>query len=724
MIDRKQFFGSLLITLALVALNLVAFNALLSHWSAARIDLTEDRLYSISPATKRIISSLDEDVTILGLFSRRSHPKLAPLVPQIEDMLEEYGALSRGRVKIEIVDPGEDEQVEQEAVNRYGVSSTPFRLASKYETGIVNAYFAVVVRYADQYVRYGFDDLIEVEPLPDGDVDVRLRNLEYDLTRAIKKVVYGFRSTAELFERVDERVRFTLVQTSDGMPELFDDVVEAVRVAAGELEEKGGDKFEFEEIDPGRDEALQNEVYQRFGARPMSLGLFSEGQFYLYGYLEGGGLLEQLDLTGEGISAATVREAIEDSLRRQTPGFLKTVGIVAPDPSLPPEVLMQLQMQGQRVPQPPPEFEQIRLFLGRDYQVRNVDLSSNVPTEVDTLLLLKPSNLDESAVYNLDQYLMRGGRVIVCAARYAPQFDQNTGLQAVPVTSGLDDWLAHFGIEIPETLVLDDRNQPLPIPEYQRTPLGLIQTLRMEPYPYLVEVRDEGLINREVTARLDAVGIYWGSPVLVDRERASDLEVIEILRSSSRSWTSDDLSQVSRVDYQVPEEGTESRMLAVSLSGKFSSYFTDREPPAPADAGGEDSDEGQAATPADVVLEKSPETRVVVIGNAAFVSDLVARALALDGGFFGANLAFMQNVIDWVNLDNEMLGIRSRGTGVRRLARTERGTQVMIEVVNYLIPVLALLAWGAHRMWRRRHATPIVTTSATTPARAPRRAEG
>jgi hypothetical protein len=165
-------------------------------------------------------------------------------------------------------------------------------------------------------------------------------------------------------------------------------------------------------------------------------------------------------------------------------------------------------------------------------------------------------------------------------------------------------------------------------------------------------------------------------------------------------------------------------MLAVSLSGKFSSYFTDREPPAPADAGGEDSDEGQAATPADVVLEKSPETRVVVIGNAAFVSDLVARALALDGGFFGANLAFMQNVIDWVNLDNEMLGIRSRGTGVRRLARTERGTQVMIEVVNYLIPVLALLAWGAHRMWRRRHATPIVTTSATTPARAPRRAEG
>ena len=79
----------------------------------------------------------------------------------------------------------------------------PFRLESKYESGIVNAFFALVVKYGDQYVRYGFEDLIRVDPTPDGDIDVRLRNLEYDLTRAIKKVVYGFRSAGELFERVE-----------------------------------------------------------------------------------------------------------------------------------------------------------------------------------------------------------------------------------------------------------------------------------------------------------------------------------------------------------------------------------------------------------------------------------------------------------------------------------------------------------------------------------------
>ena len=182
MTERRKRYTSLFLTLLLVGANLVAANALLSFWPQARVDLTEDRLYSISPATKRILSNLDEEVTILGFFSKRTHPKLAPLVPQIEDMLAEYRALSGGKLRVEIADPGTNEDTESEAVDRYGVESTPFRLASKYETGIVNAYFAIVVRYADQYVRYGFDDLIEVEPQPDGDIDVRLRNLEYDLT--------------------------------------------------------------------------------------------------------------------------------------------------------------------------------------------------------------------------------------------------------------------------------------------------------------------------------------------------------------------------------------------------------------------------------------------------------------------------------------------------------------------------------------------------------------
>ena len=103
------------LTLALVAANLVAFNMILSRWATARLDLTQDRRFSISPATRAILRSLDDDLTITGYFSKRTHPKLAPLVPQIEDLLGEYRALGHGRLHVEIVDPGSSDKIEHEA---------------------------------------------------------------------------------------------------------------------------------------------------------------------------------------------------------------------------------------------------------------------------------------------------------------------------------------------------------------------------------------------------------------------------------------------------------------------------------------------------------------------------------------------------------------------------------------------------------------------------------
>ena len=78
---------------------------------------------------------------------------------------------------------------------------------------MINSYFDILVRYGDQSVTLGFGDLIEVEPSPGGMPDVRLRNLEYDLTRSIKKAVYGFQSLDAVLARLDEPVRLTAFVT-------------------------------------------------------------------------------------------------------------------------------------------------------------------------------------------------------------------------------------------------------------------------------------------------------------------------------------------------------------------------------------------------------------------------------------------------------------------------------------------------------------------------------
>jgi ABC-2 type transport system permease protein len=703
--DRKTRFIPLAITLALVGLNLLALNFLVAGWSTARLDLTSEGLYSITPATRRILAALDEELTIYGYFSERTHPKLAPLVPEITDLLEEYRAVSGGRVQLEIIDPGGDEAAAEDAADRFGVQSTPFRLASKYESAIVNAFFAVVVKYGDQYVRYGFDDLINVEATPDGDLEVRLRNLEYDLTRAIKKVVYGFRGANELFERIEEPVRLTLIWTPETLPEIFSEVPDAVRKAVAELEEAGGGKFVVEEIDPGDDEAIRQDVYQRLGAAPMSVGLFGEDQFYLYGVLEIAGRKEQLMLARESVTAASVREAVESSLKRHTPGFLTTVGIVTPEPpQIPPEIRMQMQLP----PQPPPEFQELKAVLGEDYEIRTVSLDGDgVPSEVDILLVVKPKSLGEEQVFNLDQYLMRGGRVVVCAGNYDVDF--GAGLSLTPVSSGLDPWLAHHGVTVESTLVLDDRNQALPIPRIRETPFGQMRSWELAPYPYLVQVREDGFLNPEITSTLNSVGFYWGSPLIVDETVAERVEVIPILQSSVVSWTDDDLSSVGFIDYEVPADGTEPQLLAAALSGRFSSFFES----APLAAVATD-DDGDAASAerlnTRVSLQESPETRLVVIGNAEFLSDFVARALAqVDGGFYIENLRFLQNVIDWIGMDNDMLSIRARGQISRRLERASHGTEVFVEAFSYVVPVVSLLVLGLCLQLRRRRTVALVT---------------
>jgi ABC-2 type transport system permease protein len=687
------------LTPLLLGANLVVLQVLAAGASGARLDLTRDRRYSIHPASSRLLRSLEEPVTVLGYFSRRTHPKLAPLVPELADFLDEYRAASGGRLRVLIRDPGEDETTEREANDRYGVQSTPFRLASKYESGIVNAYFALVVRYGDRYVRYGFDDLIQVEPLPDGDVDVRFRNLEYDLTRAVKKAVSEFRGTAELFERVGEPVTFLAILTPSTLPEVFSGIPEAVREAARELGERAEGRFRYEELDPATDPQAAGRVQREFGARPMSLGLLGGGSFYLYGLLRVGDRYEQIPLVRESLTAADLREAIEAVLRRQTPGFQKTVGLVAPGPSLPPEVLQQLQMQGQRMP--PPEYEQIRVFLEQDYRVERVSLGDarGVSSDIDVLLVVDPRNLGEIEVYNLDQYLMRGGRVVLCAGRFRPSFEQ-MGLEVLPVVTGLEGWLAHHGIEVRPELVLDDRNQPLPIPETRLTVLGPMRTWSLKPYPYLIAVQQDGFVNREVTGGLDGVGIYWGSPVSAARDTARGATVYELLRSSRQSWTDDDLSRTAYVEYTVPDTGLGPELLAVALSGRFRSYFADRAPPRLA---GPDS--VRTAAPA---LERSPETRLTVIGDAAFLSDLVAGVLSQpEGGFFLQNLRFVQNLIDWSALDNDLVAIRSQGGGAPRLARLDKAAEISVETVNYLAPVALLVLLATSRFVARRRTRPI-----------------
>jgi ABC-type uncharacterized transport system involved in gliding motility auxiliary subunit len=117
-----------LIALGLAAILFVAVNVLAQALlTGARLDLTRDKLFTLSPGTRAILGRIDEPVTLRYFFSERlgrEIPTYAGYAKRVRDMLGEFAAASRGRLVVEYYDPQPFSDVEDRAV-ALGLQAVP-----------------------------------------------------------------------------------------------------------------------------------------------------------------------------------------------------------------------------------------------------------------------------------------------------------------------------------------------------------------------------------------------------------------------------------------------------------------------------------------------------------------------------------------------------------------------------------------------------------------------
>jgi len=697
------------LTIALVLVNLLILNLWLAPLGALRADLTADSQYSLSPATKDLIQHLQEPLLIRGYFSERTHPLLAPLVPTIRDMLREYEIASGGRIQVEIVDPRDDEELEAEANQVYGIRPTPFRIADVYETSVINSYFDLLIRYGDQYVTLGVDDLIEVVDTPNGEPDVRLRNLEYDLTRAIKKVVYGFQSLDSVFASMDKPVKLTAFITPASLPAGLEEVPAAVEKVARDIEAESGGKFVFEMIDPDAPDSPvdRDTLRNTYGLTPIAPSLFApqSAAYYLHLVLQTGDDAVLLYPSGD-MTEADIRTELESALKRAAPGFLKTVGLWLPRPQP-----VQDPYTGRMIP-PLSSWDMLQKQLRQDYAVKQIDLTTGrVPGDIDVLLVIAPQAMSNEERFAIDQYLMRGGAVVVVAGNYVlPSQQAPTGLTVDQVSDGLGEMLASYGVQVEEAMVLDPQNEPLPI-QVPRTVSGVqVYEIQELGYPYFVDVRSDGMDQESpIVSSLPMVTMQWVSPLGIDETANADREVRVLLNSTDQSWLSSTTDIQPKPD-QYPEYGfavegeRASHPLAVSIRGSFDSFFKDKASPFEAT----ENVTATAAAPLGTI-EVSPESaRLVVVGSSEFIDDAVLQLSArLSPERYLRNLEFVQNAVDWSVEDEDLLTIRTRGTYARLLKPLDDSEKAVWMWLNYGVALLALFAIGGVWYLHRRAEEPM-----------------
>jgi ABC-2 type transport system permease protein len=704
----------------LAGLNLVALNVWLSPFHSARADLTSQREYSISQVTRDLVTSLDEPLLIRGYFSAKTHPLLATLIPRIKDTITEYSILSGGKVIAEFVDPREDEEIEAEANRAYGIKPVPFQIAGRYEASVINSYFDILIKYGDQYETLGFGDIIEVQARKDGTLDVQLRNLEYDLTRSIKKAVYGFQNVESIFEETDNKILLTAFITRESLPDALSELPERITRVAEELQELSKGKLEFTMIDPDIKESpvTRKELQERYGLQPLAFSIFSGETFYLHLVLQVGEEINRIYPAGD-MTEADIRTEIEAALKRSVSGFLKTVGLWTPSEKPSPDLYGRMQP-------PISSYQFLKTKLKENYTVKLVDLvSGRIPGDVDTLLIIAPQGMTDKERFAADQYLMRGGALIVAAGNYAlDRAGHGSGLSLRRIDGGLKEMLASYGVDVCENLVLDTQNEPFPVPVTRDLGGFQIQEIHQVDYPYFVDVRKDGMDKESpILSGIAAVTMHWVSPIETDQVKNQDRNLTVLLTSTENAWLNDatdiqpDFERYPEIGFPVEGE-RKSRILAVTLKGRFESCFKDKPSPfsgeeptgkEPEKKEKEPEEEGDRE-PAMQTISSSPNSaRLVVIGSGEFVNDTIINISRMSGqNRFLNGLDLLENLIDWSVEDEDLLAIRSRGYHAKILKPMIKAEQTFWETTNYVIVILSLAVIAVFSVWTRKRQKPMM----------------
>lgn len=718
--DRPAGHHRLGLVTALVAANLLAGNLWLNQIDGARADLTQGRLYTISDATRTYLGQLQEPLLIRGYFSAETHPLLAPLVPQIRDLLKEYEVAGKGRVRVELVDPADHPDLEREAGEQYGVRPVAFQTATKYQAGVVNSYFDLIVKYGDQFERLGFQDLIEVKVRGETDLDVRLRNPEYDITRSIKKVLYGYQGGGDLFTGLPSPVKLlAYISRPESLPEPLPSLSSDLQDLLQELESRSHGRFSFSVQDPGTDPALAQQIAERFGFQPLVIGLLDPTPFYFYLALESGERAEPVPLP-ESLDKAGLERAIEAGIKRFAPGVLRTLAIYTP-PSAPANPFGG-----------PPQgaaYNLLQESLRQGFELRDTDLSSGqVPEDADLLLVLGPEDLDIKQQFAIDQFLMQGGTVLVAASSFHVDLGGGT-ISARPQATGLEDWLEHQGLGLGPLLVLDPQNTPFPIPVQRNLGGFVVEEIQTLDYPYFPDVRPDGLdAGSGITANLGQITMNWSSPIQVNPEGQEGLTLTRLIQSSERSWTSDSTNMQPDFDAHGPlgfpkGEDQGRKVLAVAVEGRFRSPFAgkpsplldvkdDEKPNEAADPEATEAEEEEAAAEdaknpvISGVIESSPgSARLILIGSSAFATDTaISLANEATQSRYLKPIELIQNAVEWSLEDRGLLALRGRGQFSRLLEPVSREGRMFYEYLNYALALggLALLYWLARSARIRR----------------------
>ena len=521
---------------------------------------------------------------------------------------------------------------------------------------------------------------------------------EYSISKPTKTVLKN------LDDIINVKVYF-----SKNLPPNLHNTVTSVKDILAEYKAYGGKNLKITWEDPAENENAK-QMARTLGIPEVQLQTFEKDKAQVInGYL---GMAILFEDKKEAIPVVQNLDNLEYDLtlaimkvsRKSTP----KVGILKMDtiPPMPPQYRNQMKGGPQSTEE---KFSGLYESLRSNYDVSTVDISNGTPIDssIKTLVVPGLANISDRKAFEIDQFFMHGGNLIVLADAIQVSFQY--GINATPQESKILDLLEKYGVRVEKNLVLDASCGQVQVPQN----FGPFQMNVAVPYPYFVRVGQSGFDRKNpAVSPLSNLILPWTSSLtlLVDKadttgkaKKGEQKKVTGqiLVRSSQKSWTASGYFDLNPQQKWAPAESTfKQQNLVAYLSGSFNSYFEGKTVPPVNGTNDSISKINLNANVQDAnrqVVSSNVKGHLVVIGDAEFVAGQNATP---------PNIMLVQNLVDWLTLDDNLISIRSRTIKDRTidadLIKEGSAKPNIIRVVNFIFMPAVLVLIGFMIFVRRR----------------------
>jgi len=344
--------------------------------------------------------------------------------------------------------------------------------------------------------------------------------------------------------------------------------------------------------------------------------------------------------------------------------------------------------------------------LSDGYQIGRIDLRT-VPfsflMKVKLLIIAKPSaKFTELEKFKIDQYIMRGGKVVWTIDQVNAELDSLRGHggeeMAFAKQLEIDDQLFTYGVRINYDLIADMSCTAIPVSTGTEAGQAQIQMLPWLYYPLFIPVSKNAIVKN-----LDGIRTQFTSTI--DTLAIKNVKKTVLLATSpyNKKINVPHILSLQAME-QVPDpkdfHGSE-KIAGVLLEGKFMSDFLNRSQP-------------EGLTEKVEVLPESKPTKMIVISDGdVFKNDIGADGSPFSLGYdhymrqdFG-NKNLLLNIADYMTNDPALIALRTKEVKLRLLDRTRIRTEKLYwQLFNNILPIGLLLIFAIfqHYIRKRKYA--------------------